>query len=272
MSLNKKILWSIIVFFLVFGVVKFLYKETSFEVSDSAESDCNVEKIKLHGYLSTYVLYVDASSEGGEGGGDDVFSSEEIVQAIQLADDDDSIKAILLEVDSSGGSGVAGQEIAEALKRTSKPTVVLIRDLALSAAYWAATGADYIIASNISDVGSIGVTMSYLDYSQQDKNEGITYNQISSGKFKDTGDPEKPLTAEERELLMRDIKIIHENFVKSVSENRKLEIEKVKVLADGSSMLGQMAKDAGLIDKVGNIYDAQGYLAKEIGEEPIICQ
>jgi len=267
MSNNKKILLAVLVSLLVFGVAKFFYEETDFEISD-----CNIERIKLRGYLSTYVLYNNASDGLEATGGDDVSSSEEIVKAIEMANKDDSIKAILLEVDSFGGSGVAGQDIAEALKRANKPTVALIKESGLSAAYWAASGADYIIASNISDVGSIGVTMSYLDYSQKDKDEGIIYQELSSGKFKNTGDPDKSISYEEKELIMRDIKIIHENFVKDISKNRNLEIDKVGKLADGSSMLGQMAKEAGLIDKVGNIYDAEDYFAQKIGEEPIICQ
>ena len=123
----------------------------------------------------------------------------------------------------------------------------------------------------MSDVGGIGVAMSYLDYSQQNGQDGITYQQLSSGKFKDTGSPDKVLTAEEKELLMRDIKILHEAFVKRVAENRGLDIEQVEKLADGSTMLGRAAKENGLIDEIGNIYDAQKWIREKLGIEPEIC-
>jgi len=134
-----------------------------------------------------------------------------------------------------------------------------------------ASAADKIYASEMSSVGSIGITMSYLDYSQQNRQEGITYQQLSSGKFKDTGNPDKILTAEEKELLMRDVKILHEAFVKRVAENRGLDIEQVEKLADGSTMLGGAAKENGLIDEIGNMSDAQEWIKGGLGIEPEIC-
>ena len=113
--------------------------------------------------------------------------------------------------------------------------------------------------------------MSYLDYTEYNQREGIKYIDISAGKFKDTGDPDKPLSEEERELLLRDTNIIHDNFIKAVAENRNMDIEKVRELADGSTMLGQMALDNGLIDRIGTIYDTREYLEELIGEEIDIC-
>ncbi|MFH1173012.1 MAG: S49 family peptidase, partial [bacterium] len=184
---------------------------------------------------------------------------------------DNDIKAIFIEVDSGGGSPLAGEEIANALKLATKPTVVMIRGMGASSAYYASTGADIIFASQNSDVGSIGVTWSYMDAAQKNQKEGLTYNQVSSGEFKDMGDPDKPLTKAERALAMRDINIMEENFIKAVAENRKLDIEKVRQMADGSSMLGQMALENGLIDKIGGINEVQDYLEETIGEKPEFC-
>jgi len=141
----------------------------------------------------------------------------------------------------------------------------------VSAAYMAASGADEIFASKNSDVGSIGVTMSYLDYVKQNEKEGLTYIPLASGKFKDTGDPDKILTREEKDLLMRDIDIMHQNFVRMVAENRNLEIEKVAQLADGSSMLGEMALENGLIDRIGGMFEVEEFLKNKIGGEVDIC-
>lgn len=234
------------------------------------ESNCNVLGINLHGDLVTYISNEYYDKETGDYLVDQT-ASEDVVSYIQSAQADEDVKAIFLEVDSSGGSPTAGEEIANTLKLATKPTVVMIREAGLSSAYYAATGADIIFASINSDVGSIGVTWSYLDYAEKNQKEGLTFNQVSSGAFKDLGNPDKPLTTAEKNLVMRDINIMEESFIKAVAENRKLEIEKVRQLADGSSMLGQMALANGLIDKIGGINEVQDYLKETIGEEVDFC-
>lgn len=239
------------------------------EIMPVEEEKCNVQGIKLHGDLLTYPFPTDLSEQ--ELGMDDQVASQDIVIAINDAEKDKKIKAILIEIDSYGGQAVAAEEVANTLKQAQKPTVALIREDGISAAYWAATGADMIFASKNSDVGSIAVTMSYLDFVKQNQKEGITYQQLSSGKFKDAGNPEKPLTKEEKKLIMRDLEILHQNFVRAVAENRNLDIEKVKSLADGSTMLGEMALKNGLIDRVGNLSEVKNYLKEKIGEDIEIC-
>lgn len=236
------------------------------EESALSYEGCNVAGVVMQGTVQTYGFW-DPETETG----DDIAPSEEIIYSIDLAEEEGDVKAILIEIDSYGGYAVAGQEIEDALKRAEKPTVVHIRGAGLSAAYWAATGGDIIFASELSDVGSIGVTQSYIDESKFNEKEGYTYNQLSTGKFKDILDPEKPLTVEERQLLERDLQITHEAFVKAVSENRGLDINKVKQLADGSSMLGKMALESGLIDRIGGFYEVDKYLEELIGEKPEIC-
>ena len=236
------------------------------------EGECNVLGIELHGDLMTYIPPSDSDSSGeNEEAAEDQTASEDIVSSIEQAEEDDNVKAIILEVDSYGGYPVAGEEVAIALKRANKPTVALIREGGTSAAYLAASGADKIFASKNSDVGSIGVTMSYLDATRQNQTEGLNYNQLSSGKFKDTGDPNKTLSTEEKNLLMRDIGIIHQNFIEAVAANRNLDIARVEGLADGSSMLGEMALTNGLIDRIGGMAEVKDYLKEKIGEEVEVC-
>ncbi|HLD20114.1 MAG TPA: S49 family peptidase, partial [Patescibacteria group bacterium] len=237
--------------------------------SSVEEFTCNVLGIELHGELLTYIPPTDTDTD--DIAVSDSTASEDIVLIIEDAEKDESIKAILLEVDSYGGYVVAGEEVADALRRAIKPTVVLIREGGASAAYMAASGADVIFASKNSDVGGIGVTMSYLDYVQQNQREGLAYVSLSSGKFKDTGDPNKPLSQEEKNLLMRDVNIVHKNFVKTIADNRKLNIEQVEALADGSTMLGGMALEHGLIDQIGGMPEVTDYLEEKIGEGVEIC-
>ena len=198
------------------------------------------------------------------------------LSAAQIADHITSaaqqrFKAILVAIDSYGGWPVAGEDITNALKQAKKPTVALIRSAGTSAAYFVSTGADRIIASKYSDIGSIGVTMSYTDNIKQNQVNGVGYNQLSAGKYKDMGDPNKPLTNEEKAIYLRDLKISHENFIKDVAQNRNLDVEKVRALADGSSMLGESALANGLIDQIGGFSEAEEYLGGVIGETPEIC-
>lgn len=245
------------------------YSEYS-ESSTACPEYSNVAIINIHGYIVTYLSDQSSTEEPNSAPSDSV-SSEEILAHIDEIEANSNIRAVIVEIDSYGGSPVASEEIADALRRMTMPTIAVIREGAASGAYLIASAADIIYASEMSDVGSIGVTMSYLNYSQKNQQEGVTYQSLSSGKFKDTGDPDKVLTAEEKELLMRDIKILHEAFVKKVAENRGLDIKKVEKLADGSTMLGMAAKENGLIDEIGNIYDAQKFISSELGIEPEIC-
>lgn len=233
------------------------------------ESDCNVLGIELRGDVVTYVSPKDKDEEGNNTV--DETSSEDIIYLIDQANTDDNIKAIILEVDSYGGSAVAAEEINQALQSTDKPTVAFVRSAAASAAYWAASGADTIFASPLSDIGSIGVTMSYLDNTKKNAKDGLTYNSLSTGKFKDYGNPDKILTEDEKKLIMRDLNITHDIFINTISKNRSLPIEKVKSLADGSSMPGQMALENGLIDRIGDIYDVEIYLKDKLGEDIKAC-
>jgi len=254
---------------------EFVWQFGSFEDEYSADSvyteeaTCNVLGIELHGELTTYIPPTDTDEDGFAL--IDSTASENIVYTINDAESDENIKAIILEIDSYGGYPVAGEEVVIALKKANKPTVALIREGGVSAAYMAASGADIIFASKNSDVGGIGVTMSYLDNTQQNLKEGLNYVSLSSGKYKDTGDPNKPLSQEEKNLLMRDVNILHENFIKMVAENKSLDIENVRKLADGSTMLGEMALQNGLIDHIGGMFEVKDYLKEKIGDNIEIC-
>jgi protease-4 len=238
--------------------------EDEFEVP-YADTSCTVAGVSFHGDLYTYY---DQESQAL----DDVSTSEDITYYLSVAEDSPNIEVILLEIDSYGGSPVATQEVVETMQQyVTKPIVVQIREAGDSAGYWVASAGDYIFASDLSDVGSIGVTMSYLDESILNQKEGYTYNQISSGKFKDSGDPQKVLTAEEKALFQRDVDIMHEAFIQAVSTNREMDIEVVRKLADGSAMLGEMALEKGLIDEVGGFYDVLDYIYDEYEVDPVVC-
>ncbi len=229
--------------------------------SVSQKSQCNVSVRTLYGELNTYPL-----------GQWDETDSGTLVRSLERDEQDDGIIAVVLDVDSPGGYPVAGEEVSSALLRLTKPNVAVIRSTGASAAYWAAMGADYVFASRSSDVGSIGVIVSFPDESEKNKTEGVAYNEFTSGTFKNLGTPTRPVTKDEKALIERDIKEVHENFVSAVSAQRNLSIEKVRALADGSSMTGSRAKEEGLIDAIGGFEEAKVYLAEKLGVPVVFCE
>jgi len=187
-------------------------------------------------------------------------SSSDIVDLMDSAEKDDSIKGILLEIDSPGGSPVASAEIADAVKNSNKTVVAWIRESGTSGAYWAASPAYKIVAHPLSITGSIGVIGSYLDYAGLLDRFNISYERLVSGNYKDIGSPYKELTPDERASLQKTIDIMHEYFVQSVAENRNMSVESVRKLANGKFYLGMEAKNLGLVDFLGG---------KDVAEEII---
>lgn len=244
--------------------------ETNESISSEsdASSSCNVLGINLHGDLYTYIP---ESNDDELMSDKDVVGSEEIVSALMSADEDDEIKAVIIEVDSAGGYPVAGEEIANTIKSISKPVIAFIRQSGTSAAYWSIITADKIFASKNSDVGSIGVTISYLENVAKNEKDGIKYVQLSAGKYKDAGSPDKPLTEEEKAIIVRDLKIVHENFIQDIAKSRNIPTERVRSMADGSSVLGEKAKELGLIDEIGGYLEVIKYIEEKIGTEADVC-
>jgi len=241
------------------------------ETASSTVGICNVQGINIHGDLITYIPATDYNESGSLKA--DETASENVYFTVKNAEKDDKIKAIVLEIDSTGGDPVAGEEIAKVLKSSSKPVVAYIRAVGASAAYWAATGAGRIFASETSAVGSIGVTYSYVDNAESNKQDGYTFNDLATGKFKNIMNRNKSLTAEERDLVMKDLFKTHDLFVKKVAENRKLDINKVKELATGWAYNGVDSLNYGLIDELGGLDEVSAYLKNNIldGSEANIC-
>lgn len=239
-----------------------------------SDGSCNIAVIPIIGDI---VPYAGANKDGTTYDEDlpPTSNPDDTLAALRSAENDPNILGVLTRIDSSGGSPVAAEIIANGFKHSSMPVAALIREIGTSGAYLIATGAKTIIASPFSDVGGIGVTMSYLENTAKNANEGLQYVSLSSAKFKDYGNPNKPLTPAERALIERDLKIYHEQFIKEVAENRDLPIEQVAKLADGSSMPGALALENKLIDAVGDQETARAWFAEQLKlkpEEVVFCE
>ena len=240
----------------------------SWNISDGV---CNIAVASINGDITT--IDGAATTEGEEALL--ITNADDVISFLHAAEADPNIYGVIVNIDSLGGTPVASELIADALKGSALPSVALIREYGTSGAYLAATGADTIIASAFSDVGGIGITFSYLENWGKNAKEGLSFVSLSSGKYKDYGNPDKPLTADERTLLERDLKIYHDQFVKEVSENRNLPIEDISKLADGSSMPGELAFQNKLIDATGNQETARAWFAEQLSinnEEIIFCE
>lgn len=197
-------------------------------------------------------------------------TSGSIMKQIREAAADDSVKALVLRIDSGGGSATAAEEVGRELARfkeqTKKPIVATLGNTGASAAYWiAACASDKIYANATTLTGSIGVYMPYMNTEELFKKIGITSDKIKSGPYKDILTNDRPMTPEEKVILQNIVDEIYDQFVYTVSAGRRMETSKVREIADGRIYTGRQAKNIGLVDELGDYYDAlaaAGDLAK----------
>lgn len=196
-----------------------------------------------------------------------ITDSASINESIRRFAKDENIKAIVLRINSPGGGVGPSQEIYEEVKklRDTKVVVASIGAVGASGGYYIACGADKIVANPGSITGSIGVIMEFLNLKELIEKLGMKGMVVKSGPLKDVGNPLRDMTEEERELLKTLIDNIHYQFVDAVADGRKLERSKVEVIADGRIFSGEQAKELGLVDILGNFYDAIEVSAKISG-------
>lgn len=193
-----------------------------------------------------------------------IVSSKTVVKLIKKADKKSEVKALIIEINSPGGSAVASAEIANAITKVKKPVVAVIREAGASGGYWIASATDKIYANELSITGSIGVISSYLEFADFIDRYNITYRRLVAGENKDIGNPFAKLTQKKEELLQIKLDKIHAIFIKTVAKNRNLSEEKVKEIADGFFMLGIEALEIGLIDEIGDRDSAIKYLEEKL--------
>lgn len=200
----------------------------------------------------------------GDGNGfNEGASATTIISLLEKANNNPLVEAIVLDINSPGGSPVASAEIANAIKESNKPTIAWIRDSGTSGAYWIASATNHSIAHELSITGSIGVYGSYLEFSNFLTEHNITYQRMVSGKYKDLGSPLKNMNEYEEYLLQEKLDLMHDYFIKAVAENRNMSYDEITPYADGMFLLGVEAKEAGLIDELGGKEEITAYLAAQ---------
>jgi protease-4 len=190
--------------------------------------------------------------------------------ALQQARDDSRVKAIVLEIDSPGGEVTASDAIYSALVkvRARKPVVVYMDSLAASGGYYVSCGGKFLMASDTTITGSIGVIIQTLNYEQLFNKVGLASVVFKSGKFKDMLNGARPITPEERELVQSFIMKTYDKFLGIVAKERNLPADLLRnTIADGRILSGKDALEHKLIDGLGELEDAFGK-AKELGNAP----
>ncbi len=189
-----------------------------------------------------------------------LMSSDEILKQIRRFRKKSSIKAILIRVNSPGGAVAPAQEIYREIAKTKKkkPVVISMETVAASAAYYIASNADNIVCSQGTITGSIGVIMMLPDIHKVIEKIGVDVNVIKAGKYKDIGSGVRPISDEERKILETFAAEVHEQFISDVAKGRegKIDKDKLREIADGRFFTGEKAKEMGLVDTIGNFYDA----------------
>ena len=208
---------------------------------------------------------VDSGGQSLFGG---VSDSRQIMRQIRTAAEDPVVKAVVLRINSPGGTVPATQEIGrelERLKDAGKVLVASMGDVAASGGYWLAVKTDKIYANPGTITGSIGVIMSYQNIEELYRKLGIEPHVIKSGHQKDLGSPNREMTGEERQLLQEMVDQMFDSFVTVVAEGRDLPKDRVMELATGRVWTGEQAKALALVDEMGNYYDAINGAAKMAG-------
>jgi protease IV len=182
----------------------------------------------------------------------------DIIDQINEFADSNGIRAVVLRIDTPGGGVAPSQEIYQAVRelRKKKKVVVSMGSVAASGGYLIAVAADRIVANPGTITGSISAVMHYANVEELMKKVGVRSSVIKSGKFKDIGSPVREMTADERSLIQGIVDDIYDQFVRTVSENRKIPLSKIVQLADGRIFTGRQAKELRLIDDLGGLQDA----------------
>lgn len=243
-SLLRRILWAIVIVGGALILLNALLPDLDFSTQD------RVALIRIEGVI---------------------LDAQATISELKQYSENPLVKAIVLRIDSPGGGVVPSQEIHDAVKRvknkSNKAVIASMGTVAASGGYYIAAATDRIIANPGSLTGSIGVIMEMANFEGLMKKVGVEGVVIKSGRFKDVGSPLRKMSDEERKLLQSVMDDVHHQFIQAVADGRALEVSDVEPLADGRIYTGRQAKEARLVDELGDLDDAIHIAADIAGME-----
>jgi protease-4 len=199
----------------------------------------------------------------------ELVQSRPIIDQLKRYEDSNSIKAILLNIDSPGGGVAVSQEIYTEIKRLrekkDKTIVAYLSSTGASGAYYVSVAANKIVANPGTIVGSIGVIAEWVNYADLLEWAKLKEIVFKTGEFKDTGSPTRALTENEKKYFQGLIDDMYVQFLEAVASGRKLDLQEVRSMADGRVFTGRNAKERKLVDEIGNFQDAVDVTAKLAG-------
>jgi len=248
------------------------------QLTGSSEEDKSFRQIRLNTYAKVEdknfkkrtsknkiaLVYAEGEIVNGQGSGQQVGGGRLARQLRQLRQDEE-IKAVVLRINSPGGSVTASEEIQREvrLSRDKKPVIVSMGDYAASGGYWIATGANHIFAEPNTITGSIGVFGLQFNVQKLANSNGLTWDVVKTGRYADRATISRPKTPQELAIAQKSVNQIYDQFLNKVAESRKLPKQKVAQIAQGRVWSGQDAKALGLVDEIGGIDDAIEYAAEQ---------
>jgi len=222
------------------------------------------------------LIYVEGTILGGraQGGFLGAPGMDPVLKQLREARLDPRTRAVVVRVNSPGGSVAASQEIhreISKIREEGKPVVISMADVAASGGYYISVAADKIMANPGTTTGSIGVIMQFANLEELYENLGIDFETIKMGEYKDLGDASRPITQEEREVMKAMADDVFDQFVEAVAQGRDMSREDALELADGRVFTGRQALEKGLVDDMGDLYDAVDTAARLADlEDPVI--
>ena len=232
--------------------------------NNSSYASAKVKSNKKYSKDKIAIIYAYGDINGGEGD-DETIGSERISRAIRNARTDETIKAIVLRVNSPGGSALASETILREmiLAKDKKPIVVSMGDVAASGGYYIAAYADSIVANPTTITGSIGVFGVLMNAKKLFNNKlGITIDTVKTNKYADMGSIFRALNENEKVIIQKSVERIYDTFITHVSKGRNISKEEVDKIGQGRVWTGKDALELGLVDVLGGLEDAIKIAAK----------
>lgn len=236
-------------------------------LEDMVNVQKNVPMDKSGNCVAVYYAYgeIDNGMEDGEEG----INSEKVIKDLGKLAKDDDVKAVVLRVNSPGGSAFGSEQIWHAVKvlKDKKPVVVSMGDYAASGGYYISCAADYIVAEPTTLTGSIGIFGMIPNIKGLTDKVGITFDVVKTNKYSDIGNMSRELNNEERSLIQMSVNQGYDLFIQRCSEGRRMDIDKLEKIAEGRVWTGSEAKRLGLVDELGGIDNAIAIAAKRANVE-----
>jgi len=236
--------------------------DTLNQISLKSYSQSQSKKVK-HSNNKVAVVYAQGEIVDGDGSPQQV-GGDSLAKEIRELRNDESVKAVVLRVNSPGGSATASEQILREVQLTKqkKPVIISMGNYAASGGYWISTYGDRIFAEPNTVTGSIGVFGLLFNVGEISKQNGITWDTVKTGNLADAQTISRPKTPQELAIYQKSVDQVYNQFLSKVTESRKLSRTKVEEIAQGRVWSGKEAQELGLVDELGGIESAIAYAAK----------